>query len=284
MMLPINQLCTLNCQTEDVELSNEHLDQYAEEGVLLVKNLFDPADFLSIRNDLSGRLTLLERHNGCEVFENENEIKQISDRLIRLEEQVPGTQSILYDAMNFAPSLHAMGAHSKLMAILEKLLSPEISIHDRYIILMSMPQGEWHLASWHQDWYYNEGPYSTITLYAPLQKTDQQNGSLTFALGEHQKPPVPHDEHNHGIVTKWHSLPPEEVNQYDRVVPTALDVGDVLLFHSLTPHTPSKNQSDHVRFVLNLRYRDLRDPQFLNEGWRIQEITRARNAMQRSAS
>ncbi len=283
-MLSLNQLCTLDCQSEGLELSASHLNQYAEEGVLLVKNLFDPEEFQSIRNSLSGRLGLLEQHYGCDVTDNDNEISQISRRVIRLEEQIPGTQSILYDSMNSAPAMHAMGAHPKLMAIMEKLLSPEISIHDRYIILMSMPQAEWHLAAWHQDWYYNEGPYSTITLYAPLQKTDQHNGSLTFALGEHLKSPVEHDEYNHGITTKWHSLPPEVVNQFERVVPTALEVGDVLLFHSLTPHTPCKNQSADVRFVLNLRYRDLNDTQFLKEGWRIQDVTHARKAMQRTAS
>ena len=148
---------------------------------------------------------------------------------------------------------------------------------------MSMPHAEWHLAAWHQDWYYNEGPYSTITLYAPLQKTDHKNGSLSFALGEHHKPPVPHDEHDHGINTKWHSLPPDVVHGFERVVSTSLEVGDILLFHSLTPHTPCKNQSNYVRFVLNLRYRDLRDPQFLNEGWRMKNITHARQAMQRTA-
>ncbi len=283
-MLPINQLCTINCQSDDIELSQSHLNQYEEEGVLLVKNLFSSQEYQLIRTDLAGRLSLLEQQYGVEVDESGNDITQISDRLIQLEKQAPGTQSILYDSMNSAPSLHTMGAHPKLVSLLQKLLSPEISIHDRYIILMSMPQGEWHLASWHQDWYYNEGPYSTITMYAPLQKTDHQNGSLTFALGEHQKPPVAHDEHDHGITTKWHSLPPDTVQSFDRVVPTSLEVGDVLLFHSLTPHTPSKNQTNYVRFVLNLRYRDLRDPQFLNEGWRIKEITRARQAMQRSAS
>tara|TARA_R110002111_G_scaffold67_1_gene570 strand:- start:4514 stop:5365 length:852 start_codon:yes stop_codon:yes gene_type:complete len=283
-MLPLNQLCTLNCEIESPVLSEDHLSQYAEDGVMLVKNLFDPEDFLPIRNDLAGRLSLLERHFGSEVSENANQITQISDRLTQLEQLAPGAQSILYDSMNAAPSLHAMGANPKLLAILEKLLSPEISIHDRYIILMSMPQAEWHLAAWHQDWYYNEGPYSTITLYAPLQKTDHKNGSLSFALGEHQKPPVPHDEHDHGISTKWHSLPPDVVHGFERVVSTSLEVGDVLLFHSLTPHTPCKNQSNHVRFVLNLRYRDLRDPQFLKDGWRIKEIMRARQAMQRTAS
>lgn len=283
-MLPLNQLCTLDCSTAGGTLSDQLLSQYADEGVLLAKNLFDPAEFLPIRNDMAGRLSLLERHFGCDVAEDANEIEQISDRLTRLEAQVPGSQSILYDSMNAAPSLHAMGTNPKLMAILSQLLSPEISIHDRYIILMSMPNAEWHLASWHQDWYYNEGPHSTITLYAPLQKTDHRNGSLTFALGEHQSEPIPHDEHDHGIKTKWHSLPPETVQNFERVVPTALEVGDVLLFHSLVPHTPSRNESNYVRFVLNLRYRDLRDPQFLKDGWRIKDITHARQAMQRSAS
>lgn len=283
-MLSLNQLCTLNCLRDGFQLTEKLKNQYTEEGAILVKGLFSPDEYLPLRKDLSGRLSLLETHFGAANPQNENEITQISDRLRDLESNHPGAQSILYDSMNTAPSLHSMGAHPKLLAILEALLSPEISLHDRYIILMSMPQAEWHLATWHQDWYYNEGPYSTITLYAPLQKTDQNNGSLTLALGEHRKAPVAHDEHDHGIHTKWHSLPPEVVQQYDRVVPTALEVGDVLLFHSLTPHTPCKNQSDYVRFVLNLRYRDLRDPQFLRDGWRIRDITHARQAMQRTAS
>ncbi len=283
-MLPLNQLCTLNCYQDGFELSDALINQYAEEGAILIKGLFSPDEFLPIRNSLAGRLALLESHFGATVSQDANEITQISDRLRELESNHPGAQSILYDSMNAAPALHSMGSHPKLLTILETLLSPEISIHDRYIILMSMPHAEWHLASWHQDWYYNEGPYSTITLYAPLQKTDQNNGSLTLALGEHRKAPVAHDEHNHGINTKWHSLPPDVVDQYDRVVPTELEVGDVLLFHSLTPHTPCKNQSEYVRFVLNLRYRDLRDPQFLKEGWRIRDITHARRAMSRTAS
>ena len=283
-MLPVNQLCTLDCPQDGYVLSDQQLEQYAAEGVLLVKQLFAPADLQPMCTELSGRLSLLEQHYGLEVQEDASQIAQISDRLQQLEQRCPGAQSILYDAMNAAPSLHASGTHPRLMSLLQQLLSPEISIHDRYIILMSMPDAEWHLASWHQDWYYNEGPWSTITLYAPLQNTDHRNGSLTFALGEHQKPPVPHDEHDHGIRTKWHSLPPDVVQGFDRVVPTALEAGDVLLFHSLTPHTPSKNQSNHVRFVLNLRYRDLRDPQFLKDGWRIKEITHARKAMQRTAS
>jgi ectoine hydroxylase-related dioxygenase (phytanoyl-CoA dioxygenase family) len=148
---------------------------------------------------------------------------------------------------------------------------------------MSLPETHWHLAGWHQDWYYNKGPGSTLTIYAPLQDTTGQNGSLQLALGEHHRGPLPHDDHPTEPPTKWHTLSPREVAGFTRVVDTELAVGDVLLFNSLVPHTARVNRSESVRFVVNLRYQDLADPTFLETRWQVAPSPEARQAMARTS-
>ena len=60
-----------------------------------------------------------------------------------------------------------------------------------------------------------------------------------------------------------------------------MDAGDVLFLHSLCPHTAQVNKSEHVRFVINLRYRDMTDKKYLENNWYIREIVEAREALTR---
>lgn len=268
----INGTETVQCLTADT------LAAYEQDGALLVRDFFSANDIATVTEDLAKRVQLLDGQPGFP-----RTIEDISQRVIDIEDARPGSQSVLYDAMNQSPAMHRIGASRRLSSLLEQLLSPTIEIHQRYIVLMSMPRSEWHLAAWHQDWYYNEGPTSTITVYAPLQKTTEDNGSLQLALGEHTRGVLPHGENDHGIATKWQSVSPSAVDKFERVVDTEVNGGDVLLFNSLVPHTARMNQSDHIRFVINLRYRDLSDTEFLEAGWRITDIKHARNAMAREA-
>lgn len=263
-------------------LSDVDLKHYQEDGIILLRGMYSSDDYEPIQRDLNERISLLESAHGRSAGAADDDISEISRKVMSLEEQIPGTQGILYDAMNNAPSMHQFASNPRLTKVIQTLLSPTIAIHERYIILMSLPRSEWHLATWHQDWYYNEGPTSTITVYAPLQPTDEHNGSLQFALGEQHRGILEHGEHDHGVRSKWHSIAPKTVNEFDRVDSSKLDVGDVLLFNSLVPHAPRMNQSDAIRFVINLRYRDLSDPQFLKQGWRLGPIHQARGALART--
>lgn len=259
-------------------LAPETLETYERDGALLIREFFSANDLASVTDDLARRLQLLDGQPQTPIT-----IEEISQRVLDIEDARPGSQSVLYDAMNQSPALHRIASSRRLTSLLEQLMSPTIEIHQRYIVLMSMPRSEWHLAAWHQDWYYNEGPTSTITVYAPLQRTTAHNGSLKLALGEHSRGVLAHGENDHGIQTKWQTVSPEVVDQFDRVASTEVDAGDVLLFNSLVPHTARLNQSEHIRFVINLRYRDLADAEFLQAGWRIGEIKHARSAMARKS-
>ncbi|MGK0296633.1 MAG: ectoine hydroxylase-related dioxygenase (phytanoyl-CoA dioxygenase family) [Gammaproteobacteria bacterium] len=92
---------------------------------------------------------------------------------------------------------------------------------------------------------------------------------------------MPHSEHLQNQESKWHTLDPDTVAEFTNVVNTTMEAGDALLFHSLMPHSAQVNLSDEVRFVVNLRYRDLANRQYLEDNWQVGNITHARNALGR---
>lgn len=265
-------------------LGDEDLQKYREDGVILVREFFRPSDYAPVIRDLAARVSLQEQYHGLSPGPRDDDASGISQRIIQLETAFPGTQSILYDAIGESPSMNRISGDERLLALLGQLLSPDISVHERKVLLMSMPKNQWHLAVWHQDWYYNKGPQSTMTLYAPLQRTTEENGSLLLALGEHKNGLYPHSGgQDHGVQTKWHSIPPEIIERFPRMASTELEVGDILLFDSMVPHCARLNRSDAIRFVVNLRYQDLNAPDFLRDGWRVDENMLAREALARKA-
>jgi len=75
-------------------------------------------------------------------------------------------------------------------------------------------------------------------------------------------------------------LPEQTIASFKRVAAAELNLGDVLIFNSLVPHTARLNQSHAIRFVINLRYRDLSETSFLQDGWRISPV-KSRQALAR---
>lgn len=263
-------------------LRETDVERFREDGVILVRQFFEPTAFQDIIDDLDQRVGLLARTNNLPSEDIRTiDIESTSQRLSALDTENPGAQSIIYDAMSKSPSMHAIASNGDLIGLAEFFVNPPVAHHDRFILLMSMPENTWHLAGWHQDWYYNEGPPGTITVYAPLQRTTEENGVLFFALGEHQKGLLPHGEFEDGFATKWHTIDPAAVDAFDRVAISSLEVGDLFVFNSLVPHAAQVNLSRSIRFVLNLRYHGLDDDEFIESGWRIGEIERARGALSR---
>ncbi|NQW00916.1 MAG: phytanoyl-CoA dioxygenase family protein [Rhodospirillales bacterium] len=217
----------------------------------------------------------------CPADLTKHPVKAASWMLVEAERRNPGSQATIYDAIAHAPLMHKLAACDELAGVIHSILSPQIMIHPRLIVLMSMPKETWHLARWHQDFYYNEGPESTCTVYAPLQYTDIRNGGLIVARKSHNRGLLVHESHDLDVPTKWNTISPSAVAKFDHPTQIVMNPGDVLFMHSLTPHTAQVNETEDVRFTINLRYRDMRDEKFRNNNWRIGDTSEARQALAR---
>ena len=259
-------------------------DCYEQDGAIIVRGLLSEEARYGVFAALNDRVAMLEAQlNPQSATAPGADIQEVSERIQALERSEPGIQGALYDAMTAAPAVYRAALDEALMGVVQQLLSPDVALHPKVILLMSMPQDAWHLPLWHQDWYYNEGPWSTVTAYAPLVPVREDNGSLLLALGEAGGGLLPHGDFDHGQSTKWHTIDPACTEQFGRVAELSLEPGDVLLFNSLVPHSARLNRSDDIRFVLNFRYRDLRDRKFAAQRWRIGAIKHAREALGRDA-
>lgn len=259
--------------------------QYDADGTLFIPGLLEESDYTEVMDDLQLRIELLANREGITLPEEiaGPRITWLSECLKTLCGRDPRFQGILYDAMSRSTSLHRMSAHPRIVEVVKNLMGPRFEVHPRLILIMSLPTAKWHLAGWHQDWYYNEGPLSTMTLWIPMHDVDTTGGALTVALGRHNEGLMGHSE-DEDRSTKWHTIQSRHVDSFEDTVDINAKAGDCLALHALAPHTAHMNQSSHVRFVLNFRYMDLEDPAYLESNWRVGDIKHARAALGRTTA
>ena len=207
--------------------------------------------------------------------------KYVSGRLIRISETKPDVKQIVYDVISKTPAIHAAAIDPELLHAVEALLSEQLHLHERKILLMSLPEESWHLARWHQDFYYNGDPDTTCTVYAPFQKTVSHNGGLLVATNESKNGLLSHVD-DEDVSTKWHTIPQDTVKGFKTINDINMNPGDVLFLHSLTPHSAQVNKSQDVRFVMNIRYQDMYNPQYKNNNWKTATLLNAREALART--
>jgi hypothetical protein len=265
------------------DAASEIRTAYYSDGGFIVRKLL-PSSFLTLVADqIISVIDLIDEKIKSDLNINLQDcrINVASKMLIELEKRNSASQSIVYDVMDHTPIMHNIASSKYLMRVLEPVLSKHILIHQRLILLMSMPSSSWHLARWHQDYYYNGDPESTCTVYAPLQFTNKDNGGLILAKSALTSGPQHHSANNYEEHTKWNTLSHELVDKYTDLVQIELMPGDVLFFHSLTPHTAQINTTQDVRFVMNFRYRDMLDKKFTSNNWKTNNIPLARAALAR---
>ena len=251
---------------------------YRSDGVFIVRNLL-PLDIINaIAEQIASLCELLEPSL---QYDQGDPIQKASHHLKKLDNRHPGAQGAIYDAISQTPIAHRAAQHPALLKVIQTILSQSIIVHPRLIVLMSLPEETWHLARWHQDYFYNAGPQTTCTVYAPLQPVSADNGGLIVAKGSHQSGLFPHGDDQYEAPSKWKTLPATVVSCFTDQEQIVLQAGDVLFFHSLVAHTAQTNRSADVRVVLNLRYRDLTDPGYLGEQWRTSDLSSAREALAR---
>ncbi len=251
---------------------------YYVKGALIIKNLLD-LDDLNLVGEFLQKLFELKFPDLLDKSYDADLLQKVSDLLIAAMAINNEAQGIIYDIMAQSSATHSLSTNSKILNVIEKLLSNTVSLHEKKILLMSPPNETWHLARWHQDYYYNGGSENSCTVYAPLQKTNLSNGGLSVALGSHINGLLKHEPNDQQ--NKWNTISDFEVGNFPKVCDIEMERGDVLFLHSLIPHTANLNKSKNVRFVANFRYQDLSEQKFINSNWKFGDLKEARSALGR---
>ncbi len=250
-------------------LTAEEINRYEEDGCLVLRQVLNPADLEPLRQSIAEFVDLQiqklqangkvrDPHAGA-TFEKrwaiiceENNLQKGEDRVA----QWGAGSGLLNEA------IYNLIVDPRLTDILASLLGPEISANGDYWIRPKVPGDPITTLAWHQDsnYYIGKGDSDTVdamsdpggkvlNMWVPLVDVNEHNGCLKLVRGSHRHGTVAAQRNELG-----HWTPVEDVNRYGTVANEAMQIGDVLIFNNLTLHASGNNDSDHVRWNIDLRY------------------------------
>ena len=227
-------------------------DAYQQNGYLLVRQAIPP-------DDLEPLCACIHRQVGIYATEmfNDGKIKNPFDELpfgqrlaaLHSENEI---RLRSWNQPAFGPELHALIQHPGILAALEPLLGPNISFNGDYHLRPKMPDSVHTAFPLHQDsqYYGKRSRYAhIITVWIPLVDVDEENGCLYVIPGSNAWDLV---DSARDINMNMRSF--EDVEARGTPIPLPMNRGDILLFSNMTFHGSKINQTEEVRWSIDIRY------------------------------
>lgn len=239
-------------------LTSEQIAFYNEQGYLLAKGVIPP-DALRLAQ------TVLEN------WVNQLIQKWVEDGLLPHAYEDVDFAHRMVQAWNLAGKPHYIRSprrdlislemfdfirHQAILDLAEDLLgTSEILAHGIFNARPKLPDQKWTDTPWHQDaQYYRDAEHTHIvSIWIPLQPVTTQNSCLQVAPGYHRG--QLYEGHN-DEETGFLGLSKEDRSQL-KGIPIEMELGDALCFPQLTPHAALSNQSDAVRWSMDMRYESI---------------------------
>ncbi len=158
-----------------------------------------------------------------------------------------------------SPEVFAFMRHPCFLQLARELIgSPNIAAHGIFNARPKLQQQSFTNTPWHQDaQYFRESAGSNIiTMWVPLVDVNEVNSCLQVAPGKHRDPL--YDDYL-DPETKFLGLTPaDRAKLQGRPIP--MRRGDVLCFNHLMPHAALPNQTDKVRWSMDIRFEEVDAP------------------------
>ena len=227
-----------------IDNPSEWIPSMKERGYLFFKQFFTQSEVPDIRKKIVEALykeewitSMDESHTVKEPVKwiNSPEFHSCIDRFMQIEE------------------LHQLGKHPALMRIMAHLLGETPFAHPRKMIRTSWPihLNKIDLIPPHQDIFYVRGEVDTFTVWTPLGNYPLEKGGLKMASGSHKRSLIPCSKTDQGrFECKLSDIDESQFDWHHSPV----EMGDILVFHSLTLHGAIPNQGNQVRVSMDCRF------------------------------
>ncbi len=230
----------------------ESLKSYFEYGVTISKGLL-PKNLVNEAAELSNKLIEQAKFDP----DSENAFWRIQGQAKYLEKIEP--------VVDLSEVLKSIIFHPRIIDLASSVLRDEKEpyLFKDKLIFKAPGQDGYPL---HQDfnWWHSYPADAICTVVIPLDKVNEMNGGIEFFLGCHSDPFLPKGENR-----ELNSDEEQLVDGFDSKI-FALEPGDVLVFHSLTPHCSYRNMSNAWRRQLYPTYNNSSIGDRYSEQLRIQ--------------
>jgi len=244
--------------------------QLDEEGYVILRGLVEPQVVAEARADLDRLVDQLAagliREGRVRSSLAEEPFETRIYRLFRdCLDQAP--QSFRHEL--HLPGIFGYFFHPELLDLVESVLGGEIRLYPNYTVRPKLPDWEGTRIWWHQDGGYTHFVHTDdsvrhddveelrmLNVWSPLVPAREENGCMQFVPGSHKLGVVPHVSRRYYLEI----VDPRYTPLFEKAVSIELDPGDVVLFSNLLFHQGLPNRSRTVRWNLDWRYQDARQP------------------------
>jgi len=154
------------------------------------------------------------------------------------------------------PGYFHLMSNPKILDVIESLIGPEIFANPVYNTRPKVPKVAAGAVPWHQDKSYwpdaNSNP--VITVWIPFVDSTPENGCLHIWPRTHKTRMLSYRSETYSG-TAYLEIAPEHLKEFNRqAIPLPVTKGSAILFNDRCIHMSTPNNSDHVRWSVDLRY------------------------------
>jgi phytanoyl-CoA hydroxylase len=264
-------------------LTQQQVDQFFSEGYLLVENLFDPVAYLDPMiaeyEDLLDQLAkdLFAKGRLSSTYSE----LPFGKRLTQIYAETGTVHAGYFDfslpfkdvkpdqPCHFGPAVFNMLRNPSILDVVESLIGPEIYSNPVQHVRLKPPErfvprdpktGRVLLGAtqWHQDAgvvIEEADETEMLTVWVPIWDATVENGCLCVVPRNHDRGLL-----QHCVRPDIGNYLPERYFDADRAIPVPVRRGGALFLHRKTPHCSLSNNSDDVRWSMDLRYNPTGQP------------------------
>lgn len=234
-------------------LTEEQKVFFHREGYLILDKLFDDADLRQARDDITAEIDRL----AAEAVADGRLSRDFAEldferRLARINEEDKSIASSIWDGKLHSPGIFQVICNPKLLDVAESLCGEELIASSVYRLRPKAPGHEKSAVPWHQDSGYFE-PYCdenlVLTVWVAMVDTNAENGCLYVIPRSHTGEVLPHYSRGYLMIRD------EDLPAGDRVC-AEVPRGGALLLTNKTVHGSFDNNTDRVRWSMDLRYQN----------------------------
>ena len=246
-----------NCGT----LTAQQIEHYDREGYLVIEHLLTDADMAPARAAMTEKVNqIAEALLRDGKIPDKLEHEPFATRLARLFDGLTDKDFLQYGRSwrDRIPGYFILMSNPKIVGAVESLIGPELFANPVYNVRTKVPKVAAGAVPWHQDKSYwpdaNSNP--VITVWIPLVDATHENGCLHL-IPRTQKKQVLDYHHESLTGTSYLEVDEKYMQSLTRnagIVALPVKAGSAILFNDRLVHSSTPNQSNHVRWSVDLRY------------------------------
>lgn len=239
-----------------MQLTDEQLEHFHDEGYLMAPEVFRAADLQPVIDEITAEI---DKHSRplVEAGELSSDYAEhpFETRLAHISAETDKVALAIWNGVMSGPAFFDLIRHPKLLDLAEQLCGPELIASSVYRLRPKIPNYNYGAVPWHQDSGYFE-PYCdkalVLTVWLPMVDATPENGCLWVMPRVHREGRIL--RHTSNATKSYLVIPDEELPREIEPVCVPVPKGGVLLMTNRTPHVSHENTTGIVRWSMDLRY------------------------------